>query len=262
MTVSPLLGAVIGDIVGSRFERRGYSIKTTEFEMQHPRCRFTDDSVMTFAVADALLYGRPYGPTMHRYGQVYRDRGYGGNFRKWVDSDDPQPYDSYGNGSAMRVSPAGWAFQTLAETRQAAQETALPSHNHPEGIKGAEATAAAVFLARTGASKAEIGAYITATFGYDLSQSLDEIRPAYRFDVTCQGTVPPAVRAFLESTDYESAIRLAVSLGGDSDTLACITGGIAAAFYREIPPELVHFARPLLDDDLRQLTDAFAQRFG
>ncbi|GAB4407756.1 MAG: ADP-ribosylglycohydrolase family protein [Bacteroidia bacterium] len=259
MTTSPLLGAVIGDIIGSRFEWN--NVKTTEFELYHPACDFTDDSVMTFAVADALLHGRPYGPTMHTYGRAYPGRGYGGNFRKWLLDDDPEPYDSYGNGSAMRVSPVGWAFQTLEETLRAARETAMPSHDHPEGIKGAEATAAAVFLARTGASKADIGGYITAAFGYDLSQSLDDLRPDYRFDVTCQGSVPPAVRAFLESSDYESAIRLAISIGGDSDTLACIAGGIAAAFYGAIPAEAISFARNILPAPLNELADRFATMF-
>ncbi|RMG67996.1 MAG: hypothetical protein D6722_12290, partial [Bacteroidetes bacterium] len=199
MPLSPLLGAVIGDIVGSRFEGRFDGIKTTEFDMIHPRCRFTDDSVMTFAVADALLQDQSFGPALHRYGRAYPGRGYGGNFRRWLASDDPQPYGSYGNGSAMRASPISWAGETLEEVLQLAEASARPSHDHPEGIKGAQAVAAAGFLARTGASKAEISAYVTETFGYDLSRSIDEIRPGYTFDVSCQGSVPQAIRAFLDS---------------------------------------------------------------
>ncbi|MDX2245362.1 MAG: ADP-ribosylglycohydrolase family protein [Bacteroidia bacterium] len=260
MPFPTIIGAIAGDIIGSRYEWD--RIKTTDFELLHPKCDYTDDSVMTLAVAKGILEGKPFGPLMHAFGRAYPGRGYGGNFYYWLLSDNPQPYNSFGNGSAMRVSPAGFAFQTLAETLAAAEQTALPSHNHPEGIKGAQATAGAMFLARKGSSKKEIAEYVTNTFDYDLSRSMDEIRPDYYFDETCQLTVPPAIQAFLESDDYESAIRLAVSLGGDSDTLACITGGIAAAYYRYIPQEILDFAYALLPKELADISRAFDQRFG
>ncbi|MEZ4829284.1 MAG: ADP-ribosylglycohydrolase family protein [Bacteroidia bacterium] len=255
MPYPTIIGAIAGDIIGSRFEWN--RIKTTDFELFHSGCDFTDDSVMTFAVAQGVLEDKPFGPLMHAFGRAYTGRGYGGNFRRWLESDDPQPYGSFGNGSAMRVSPAGFACNTLEETLEMARQTALPSHNHPEGIKGAQATAGAMFLARTGSSKKEIAEYIIHTFGYDLSRSIAEIRPGYYFDETCQLTVPPAIQAFLESSDYESAIRLAISLGGDSDTLACITGGLAAAYYRHIPQEILDFAYDILPSELAAISQTF-----
>jgi ADP-ribosylglycohydrolase len=258
--MSILLGAALGDIIGSRFEWDNY--KGSDFELLHPACKFTDDSVLTFALAEALLRDQPYGAALHRYGRAYQGRGYGGNFRRWLASDDPQPYRSYGNGSAMRVSPMGWAFDTLEATLEAARDSALPSHGHPEGIKGAQAVAAAIFLARNGSAKAEISTYLSETFGYELDRSLDDIRPDYRFDVTCQGSVPQAIRAFLESHDYESSIRLAISIGGDSDTIACITGSIAFAAYGHIAPELIAFAGGILDDHLLGIAQEFDARYG
>ena len=228
-----LLGAIAGDIIGSCYER--HSTKRTDFELFSERSRFTDDTVMTVANAGWLLTGDSLLGIMQEYGNKYLRVGYGGSFWRWLRSDDPQPYNSWGNGSAMRVSPVGWAFGTLEETLEAAKRSAEVTHNHPEGIKGAQAVAASVYLARNGRSKEEIKAYVEQTFGYDLSRTCDEIRPHYRFDVSCQGSVPESIIAFLESTDYESAVRLAVSLGGDADTMGAIAGGIAEAFYKEIP---------------------------
>lgn len=232
-----MYGAIIGDIVGSIYER--HNIKTKEFPFVSPGCRFTDDTVMTVAVASALLRSRaeetPFKPLlvqeMQRLGLMYPRAGYGGGFILWLHDEDPQPYNSFGNGSAMRVSPCGLMAVTLEEAVMLGRASAEVSHNHPEGIKGAEATAAAVFMSKTGASKDAIRAYISSHY-YDLSFTLDEIRPTYGFDVTCQGSVPQAIVAFLESDSYEDAIRNAISLGGDSDTIAAIAGSIAWSYER------------------------------
>ena len=205
----------------------------TVFPLFTRKSNYTDDTIMTVAVTDWLLYGGNLVQVMHRYGREFPCPmgGYGARFGQWLCETNPQPYNSRGNGSAMRVSAVGWAFGSLEKTLQVAEETAAVSHNHPEGIKGAQAVAAVIYLARTGKSKQAIREYIETTFLYDLNFSCDEIRPDYCFNPSCQGTVPEAIVAFLESTDFETAIRLAISLGGDSDTLACITGGIAEAFY-------------------------------
>lgn len=226
-----MIGAIAGDIIGSVYEFD--NIKTTDFPLFTSESDYTDDTIMTVAVADWLLNGGDLTRVMQEYGRKYPCPmgGYGGRFSGWLREKDPQPYNSWGNGSAMRVSAVGWKFDSLEETLDVARETALVSHNHPEGIKGAQATAAAIYLARTGKNKQEIKQYIETTFSYDLNRTCDEIRPTYHFNESCQGTVPEAIIAFLDSTDFENAIRLAVSLGGDSDTLACITGGIAEAFY-------------------------------
>lgn len=226
-----MIGAIAGDIIGSVYEFD--NIKTTDFPLFTSESDYTDDTIMTVAVADWLLNGGDLTRVMQGYGRKYPCPmgGYGGRFSGWLREKDPQPYNSWGNGSAMRVSAVGWKFDSLEETLDVARETALVSHNHPEGIKGAQATAAAIYLARTGKNKQEIKQYIETTFSYDLNRTCDEIRPTYHFNESCQGTVPEAIIAFLDSTDFENAIRLAVSLGGDSDTLACITGGIAEAFY-------------------------------
>ena len=258
-----MLGAIIGDIIGSIYER--INIKTTEFRLFQWRCRPTDDSVMTLAVAQALLDTRGQDTEkvnaalvkeMQRIGRRYPDAGYGGRFISWLDAEDPRPYGSYGNGSAMRVSAAGWLYPTLEETRRMAALTASVTHNHPEGVKGAESVASAIFLARTGAGKAEIKAYIEANFGYELDTPLDVIRPGYKFDVSCQGSVPQAIRAFLEGTDYESTVRLAVSIGGDSDTIACIAGGMAEAMYG-VPEEIREVGLTYLPEDLRLIFERF-----
>lgn len=226
-----MTGAIAGDIIGSVYEFD--NIKTTDFPLFTNESDYTDDTIMTVAVADWLLNGGDLAKVMQRYGREYPypTGGYGGRFSGWLREKDPLPYNSWGNGSAMRVSAVGWMFDSLEKTLEVAKETAIVTHNHPEGIKGAQATAAAIYLARTGKSKQDIKLYIETTFSYDLGRTCDEIRPFYRFNESCQGTVPEAIIAFLDSSDFENAIRLAVSLGGDSDTLACITGGIAEAFY-------------------------------
>jgi ADP-ribosylglycohydrolase len=227
-----LIGAIAGDIIGSVYEYR--SMKTTDFELFLSYSSFTDDTIMTVANADWLLTGDSLLGIMQDYGHRYQ-ANYGGWFQSWLREENPQPYNSWGNGSAMRVSPVGWAFDTLEETLDAAQKSAEITHNHPEGIKGAQATAACIYMARTGKSKKEIKEYIETTFGYNLSRTCDEIRPTYYSDPSCQRTVPESIISFLESTDFESAIRLTVSLGGDADTMSSITGSIAEAYYKEIP---------------------------
>ena len=231
-----LCGAIAGDIIGSFYERN--ATKKTDFYLFTPFSKFTDDTVMTVANADWLITDDNLWVIMHDYGNRYPHAGYGGMFRNWLREDEPKPYNSFGNGSAMRVSPVGWAFDTLEETLEAAKQSAEITHNHPEGIKGAQATAACVFLARTGKSKERIKEYIEKTFGYNLSRTCDEIRPTYKFDGSCQGSVPESIVAFLESTDFESAVRLAVSLGGDADTMGAITGGIAEAYYGGVPEHI------------------------
>lgn len=255
-----MFGPIAGDIIGSIFERN--NIKTTEFDLFCSRSRFTDDTVMTVAVADAILNNKDYVTVFKEYGRKYPDAGYGSAFKKWFMSDDVRPYNSFGNGSAMRVSPVGFAFNTIEEVLEEAGRSAEVSHNHPEGIKGAQAAASAIFFARQGRSKQEIKDYIQVKFGYNLERSLDEIRPVYKFDVTCQGSVPEAIIAFLESENFEDAVRKAVSLGGDSDTIACIAGGIAQAFYRVIPEEIIHNTRKRLNFELLKVIEEFNRRFG
>jgi ADP-ribosylglycohydrolase len=223
--------------------------------------RFTDDTVLTVAVADSILHGTDLVDLFKQYARAYPDAGYGGTFRNWAASEENGPYNSWGNGSAMRVSPVGFAYPLLDEVLVRARWTAEVTHNHPEGIKGAQAVAAAVFLARTGSSKGKIRDFIELKFGYDLSATVEEIRPSYRFDVSCQGSVPPAIIAFLDSTDFESAVRLAVSLGGDADTIACIAVGIAQAYYGGVPAEIRDQALARLDEPLRAVVEAFERRF-
>ena len=254
-----MLGAIAGDIIGSVYEFK--PIKTEDFELFSPGSTFTDDTVLTVALADAILHGKDYGRTMKEYYRRYPYAGYGGFFHHWARSEDSQPYNSWGNGAAMRISPVGFAYDTLERVLERAEYFTAITHNHPEGIRGARATAAAVFLAKKGSSKEEIKAHIESKFGYDLSRSLDEIRPTYAFDVSCQGTVPQAITAFLESGDFEDAIRKAVSLGGDSDTLACITGGIAHAFYGPLPEHITRRVYSILDDRLGEVTREFMNAF-
>lgn len=250
-----MLGAMIGDIVGSIYE--WHNIKTTEFEFFQERCFFTDDTVLTAATAKALMTDGDFTRAYQDFARRYPRRGYGGNFSGWIHRADPQPYNSWGNGSAMRVSPVGFAYDSAEEVLQAAKNSAIVTHNHPEGIKGAQSTALAVFLARQDKSQEEIREAIKNRFGYDLNRRLDEIRPTYSFDVSCQGSVPEAIIAFLESQSYEDAIRKAISLGGDSDTIACITGGIAEAFYGGVPDELAEQGRSFLPDEFKQILDDF-----
>jgi len=255
-----MLGAIIGDIVGSIYE--WHNIKTKEFPLFGKNCKFTDDTVMTIAVAEGLMNGgKPddYINAMKRIGRMYPNAGYGGHFRRWLFTDARNPYNSWGNGSAMRVSPIGWMFDSHEATENAAEVSAAVTHNHPEGIKGAQATAAAIILARNNKSKVEIKDYIESEYDYSLSRTLDEIRPKYKFDVSCQGTVPEAIIAFLESNDFEDAIRNAISLGGDSDTLAAITGSIAEAAYG-VPDEIKIKTLSLLDSPLLEVFDRWQER--
>lgn len=250
-----IIGAVIGDVIGSVFEWN--NIKTTDFNLFNPRCFFTDDTVLTIAVADCILNKKDFARTIWEYGRKYPDRGYGGNFSFWLENKSLKPYDSYGNGSAMRASAVGFAYNDLETVMEVAKQSAEVTHNHPEGIKGAQATATAIFLGRQGKSKQEIKDFIVQTFNYNLDFTLEEIRPTYTFDVTCQGTVPQAIVAFLESTDFENAIRLAISIGGDSDTLACITGGMASAYYKHIPQKIMDFVVDKLPVEYIEIMNKF-----
>jgi len=263
-----MYGAILGDIIGSpyEFDRSG---KTKDFPLFSPESRYTDDTVMTIAVADAFLavsleddedkIRRKLIDSMQKFGRAYPRIGYGARFLNWLFSEKPQPCGSWGNGSAMRVSSAGWLFEDLNTVLNMARLSAEVSHNHPEGIKGAQATAAAIFLARTGSTKADIKTYITKTFGYDLSRSCDEIRPGYCHKASCQETVPEAITAFLEGSSFEDVIRTAVSLGGDCDTLTCIAGSMAEGFYG-VPEELKEICRNCLPDDLREVLARFETR--
>lgn len=248
-----MIGAIVGDIVGSVYEWN--NIKTKEFPLFQDKCFFTDDTVMTLAIAEGLINGGEkdaFIDAMKKYGRMYPNAGYGGRFGSWLFSNNRESYYSWGNGSAMRTAAVGWWFDTMEETRHMAALAASVTHDHSEGIKGAESTAAAIFLARTGHSKAEIKEYVEREFGYDLSRALDEIRPGYRFNESCQETVPQAIIAFLESTDFEDAIRNAISLGGDSDTLAAITGSIAEAAYG-VPQWIQDRVWEYLDKPLRNV---------
>lgn len=265
-----MLGAVFGDIVGSPYEFN--NTHRYDFPILGLASRPTDDSYMTLAVAKALMdtYGlddevikTELVRDMQEIGRRYPDAGYGGSFGRWLYEDDPEPYNSYGNGSAMRVSPVGWMYETLDETLRMAAVTAEVTHNHPEGIKGAQAIAAGIFLARNGADKAGIKEYIENTFDYDLDRTLDEIRPGYDFYEICQKSVPEAVIAFLEGEDYEDVIRKAVSLGGDSDTIACMAGGIAEAYFgmpEEYKNEAVRRLESPLDEIVRKFYDFIGRK--
>ncbi|NIP25913.1 MAG: ADP-ribosylglycohydrolase family protein [Phycisphaerae bacterium] len=254
-----MLGAIAGDIIGSVYE--WYGIKTTEFPLFQQECDFTDDTVMTIATAHSILNDVDYAQSYRMFGRRYPNRGYGGYFRIWLATDEAEPYNSWGNGSAMRVSPVGFAFDTTKEVLQQAKKSAEVTHNHPEGIKGAQATALAIYLARTQNSRENIKKEISDRFGYDLKRTVTEIRPHYQFDVSCRGTVPEAIIAFLESQNFEHAIRLAVSLGGDSDTLACITGAIAQAYYGKIPNHIITEVRNILPAELLEIVNNFTSRY-
>lgn len=254
-----MIGAIAGDIIGSVYEWR--NIKTKEFPLFSPKCCFTDDSVLTIALADSILNHVPYSNKLKEYFSRYPRAGYGMHFSQWASSSQSQPYNSWGNGSAMRVSPIGFAYQDLETVLTKAKESAEVTHNHPEGIKGAQATAAAIFLARTGHNKIALQEYLENHFHYDLQTSLEEIRPTYQFDVSCQGSVPQAIRAFLESDSFEDAIRNAISLGGDSDTIACITGGIAQAFYGGVPQFIQEKVFKILDKPLGEMTLRFLEQY-
>ena len=260
-----MYGAILGDIIGSpyEFDRSG---KTKDFPLFIPASRYTDDSAMTIAVGEALLdtLGRDrmarrkaVAFSMQKWGRRYPEAGYGGRFYDWIYARIPQPYNSWGNGSAMRVSSAGWLYDSLEETQQAAEDTAVVTHNHPEGVKGAVATASVIWAARNGWDKKQIRKYVEEHF-YPLKQTCDQIRPGYRFDVSCQGTVPQAITAFLEGNSFEDVIRTAVSLGGDCDTLTCIAGGMAEAMYG-VPEELKEECRKLIEPDMVKVLERFEQ---
>lgn len=254
-----MLGALVGDIVGSVFERAPH--KSKKFDLISAGSRFTDDTVLTVAAADAILHGYGYMEVFKYWGRCYPHAGYGERFFRWCLSDERERGESFGNGSAMRVSPVGWAYDTLDDVLAEAKKSAEPSHNHPEGIKGASAVAAAVFLARTGKSKDEIKDYIEKEFGYDLSRTIGKIRKSYKFDATCQGSVPEALVAFLESDSFEDAVRNAVSLGGDSDTQACIAGAVAEAFYGPIDDKWAALLSILLPQEALKVVDEFNKKY-
>lgn len=250
-----VLGAIVGDFIGSVHEFTG--TKTKDFPLIVPGCTITDDSLLTIAVAEWLMHGTDLVTRFHEMVATYPQAGWGGMFRRWARARSREPYGSYGNGAAMRVSPVGWAFDTLDDTLRVAAESAAVTHNHPEGIKGAQAAAAAVFLARTTHDKELIRRELTERFGYDLDRTIDEIRPSYGFNETCQRTVPEAVIAFLEAEDYEDAIRNAISLGGDADTLAAIAGGVAEGYFGSAPVNLSAAAMETVPEELKRVCHAF-----
>jgi len=254
-----MLGPIAGDIIGSAYEFG--RTKAYNFQMFVPGSTFTDDSILTVAVADCILHQKDYAITIKEYGNRYPHGGYGGMFRRWLESRDNKPYNSFGNGSAMRVSPVGFAFSSLEEVLEEAEKSAAVTHNHPEGIKGAQSVAAAIFLARQGNSKEQIRKYLQDRFGYNLNRSFAEIQPGAVFDETCQVSVPEALIAFLDSNSFEDAVRKAVSLGADADTQACIAGGIAQAFYQHIPEFILQETRKILAPELLAIVNEFNSRY-
>jgi len=253
-----LLGAIAGDVIGSVHEYKAH--KSTQFELFQPGCGVTDDSVLTIAVADAILNRRGYGEVIREYGLRYPNAGYGGMFIHWLRTGGG-PYNSFGNGSAMRVSPVGWAFERVEDVLGEAEASAAVTHNHPEGIKGAQATALAIYLARTGASKEDIRREITGRFHYNLNRKLEDIRPEYEWSEICQTSVPESIIAFLESTDFEGAIRNAISLGGDADTMAAIAGSIAEAYYGGVPEHIAREVRLRVPGELWKVVEGFSGKW-
>lgn len=251
-----MLGAIVGDIVGSIYECK--TIRTKDFELFSPKSHFTDDTVLTLAIAETILHDGDYTQSIKQYFHHYPKAGYGGRFIMWVLADSLEPYNSFGNGSAMRVSPIAYAFNDLETVLKEAEKSAAVTHNHPEGIKGAQAIAAAIFMARKNHSKSEIKSLIEQRFGYDLSLDLNSVEPA---GITCQSSVPQAMIAFLASTNFEDTIRNAVYIGGDSDTLACMAGSIAEAFYGGVPEAIAQPTLLKLDDFLRSVTVEFMSKY-
>jgi ADP-ribosylglycohydrolase len=254
-----MFGAIVGDIAGSRFEHE--PIKTKEFEFITRACSVTDDTVLTIAVADHLLNGTNLVDLFHTYFDWYPQAGYGGRFVEWAFRQEREPYNSWGNGSAMRVGPVGWAFNTIEETLQVAEAVSSITHNHPEGVRGAQAVAAAVFFARQGLTLDQLRCELERRFGYDLSTPLAAIRPDYAFDVSCQGSVPQSIRAALEASDFVDAVRNAISLGGDADTMACIAGGIAEAHFGGVPPDIRQRAWTECSPHMQGIITQFVSRF-
>ena len=253
-----MIGAIAGEIIGSYYEF--HKIKTKEFELFHPESKFTDDTTLSMAIAKSLLDDEPYLDNVVDFGLRYFEVGYGGSFKAWLKSDEHEPYNSWGNGSAMRVSPIAWAFDTEEKVLEEARKSAEITHNHPEGIKGAEATALAIFMARKGASKEEIRERISTQFTYDLSRTVDEIRPAYKFEVSCQKSVPESIICFLDSDSFEDCIRNCISLGGDADTMGAIAGGIAEAYYG-VPEEIEEKIYGYLSEEFREILKRFRERW-
>jgi ADP-ribosyl-[dinitrogen reductase] hydrolase len=252
-----MIGAIAGDMIGSPYER--YPIKHTNFDLVISA--FTDDTVLTIAIAYSILNEADIAASLKKFAEKYYNLPYGSGFKRWIRSWDNKPYNSFGNGSAMRVSPIGFAYDSVEEVLHQAKRSAEVTHNHPEGIKGAQATALAIYLARAGETKETIRREITDRFSYDLNRTVDEIRPNYSFDVTCQGSVPESIIAFLDSDSWEDAVKKSISLGGDADTMACITGGIAQAFYNEIPENIIEAVRNELPSDLRDVLNAFNAKY-
>lgn len=253
-----MLGAIAGDVFGASYEFQ--SFKEEDFDLFSLPRFFTDDTVLTIATAETLMGDGDYAAAYRRWGGRYPNRCYGGRFLDWLDDSSLGPYNSYGNGSAMRVSPIGWAFDSLIEVLEEAERSASVTHNHPEGIKGAQAAAGSIYLARMGASRVEIRDEIAYRFGYDLERTVEGIRPGYSFDVTCQGSVPEALIAFFDAEDFEHSIRLAISLGGDADTQAAITGGVAEAFWCGVPKRIENEVRGVLEKPLLEVLDRFTRR--
>jgi ADP-ribosylglycohydrolase len=254
-----MIGAICGDVLGSIYEFNNH--KSADFPLFNKSCTYTDDTVLTIATADCLINKGDFAQSYKKYFLDYPDKGYGGSFKEWGFSNSLQPYNSWGNGSAMRVSPVGFAFNSLEFVLINAKKSAKVTHNHPEGIKGAQAVAAAIFMAKNGSSKNEIKEFVENKFYYKLDKSLKEIRPSYSFDVSCQGSVPQAITAFLESDGFEDAIRKAISIGGDSDTIACITGGIAEAYYGGVPEDITKFVLSKLNKNFLKVVNDFYKSF-
>ena len=257
------MGAIAGDIIGS--SREFCPIKTKDFKLFDSYSTFTDDTVMTLAIASWLIKDKTSTKILiseiKRFGLKYPDAGYGSMFRQWLSQDNPESYGSWANGSAMRVSPVAWVADSLSETQKLAEMSAKVTHSHPEGVKGALATADAIFLARMGSSKEEIKEHIEYSYDYDLNREIDDIRPNYKFDVSCQGSVPESIICFLQATDFEDTIRNAVSLGGDADTQAAIAGSIASAYW-EVPPEIAEKSLLCLDSNLFEVLIKFMDMYG
>jgi len=251
-----LFGAIAGDMIGSRHEWKACT--DPQFALFSKSSKFTDDTVLTLAVADAIINQRGYSEAIVEYARRYPKAGYGGYFRRWLKENGVEPYNSFGNGSAMRVSPVGWAFHSMKDVLLEAERSAAVTHNHPEGIKGAQSVALAIYLARTGAGKEDIRQEIETRFCYDLERSLGDIRPGYQWDSTCPGSVPESIIAFLESVDFESAVRNAILLGGDADTMAAIAGSIAEAYYGGVPSEIEFEVRRRLPPELLKIVELFS----
>lgn len=247
----PIIGAICGDILGSGYEWN--PVKTLEMDLCQSKDEITDDTVCTIGVTDAIINNIPYEESLRNWCRRYSNSGYGSSFRRWFMKENAEPYNSWGNGSAMRVSAAGTLSNSLEETLRLAKESAEVTHNHPEGIKGAQATASAIYMAKTGSSKEEIKDYIQSKFGYDLERKYKDIQPSYHFDVSCQGSVPESIICFLESNDYEDAIRHSIAMGGDADTMAAITGSIAAAYYKEIPENILSHCLIRIPQDMKDI---------